>query len=248
VSTDQIAIVIVTGRLSGLTSKALGRETVIKAKVSLIGLVAVLSVALTGCAGGGNQDVAPTQNPTATPTPTPTVTVPPVSPEEVWDSFNQISNASCKASSGGIVEEGISGPDLGARAIRYSEGRERTVLYLPHGEVLQHYWGQLLACEVADFIQRNRTEAGFFWEGVPSYSEQASPYITFDPLTSKFTAEYDYPERTLVFEVLDGKFSIVEEVEEGSKTKLTYGPLGTADSQIVKGFFNSMYGTDMYGQ
>jgi hypothetical protein len=76
---------------------------------------------------------------------------------------------------------------------------------------------------------------------VPSYSEQASPYITFDPLTSKYTAEYGL-ERTLIFEVLDEKFSIVEEVEEGSKTKLTYGPLGTADSQIVEGFFNSMYG------
>ena len=243
-STDQIAIVIVTGRLSGLTSKALGRETVSKAKVSLIGLVTVLSVALTGCAGGGNQDVAPTQNPTATPTPTPTVTVPPVSPEEVWDSFNQISNASCKASSGGIVEEGISGPDLGARAIRHSErqfGGDSTVFIFAHGEVLEHYWGQLLACEVANFIESNRTEAGFFWEGVPSYSEQASPYITFDPLTSKYTAEYGL-ERTLIFEVLDGKFSIVEEVEEGSKTKLTYGPLGTADSQIVEGFFNSMYG------
>jgi hypothetical protein len=220
---------------------------VISSKVSLIGLVAVLSVALTGCAGGGNQDVAPTQNPTPTPTPTPTVTVPPVSPEEVWDSFNQISNASCQASSGGIVEEEISGPNLGARAIRHSErqvGGDSTVLSLPNGEVLEHYWGQLLACEVANFIELNGTEAGFFWEGVPSYSEQASPYITFDSQTSKFTANRNDlgEERTLVFEVLDGKFSIVEEVEEGSKTKLTYGPLGTADSQIVEDFFNAMYG------
>ena len=220
----------------------------ISSKVSLIGLVAVLSVALTGCAGGGNQDVAPTQNPTATPTPTPTptVTVPPVSPEEVWDSFNQISNASCKASSGGIIEEVISGPDLGARAIRHSESKHvgGTVLSLPNGEVLEHYWGQLLACEVANFIELNGTEAGFFWDGVPSYSEQASPYITFDSQTSKFTANRNDlgEERTLVFEVLDGKFSIVEEVEEGSKTKLTYGPLGTADAQIVEDFFNSMYG------
>ena len=220
----------------------------IKAKVSLIGLVTVLSVALTGCAGGGNQDVAPTQNPTATPTPTPTVTVPPVSPEEVWDSFNQISNASCKASSGGIIEEVISGPDLGARAIRHSESKHNggTVLSLPNGEVLEHYWGQLLACEVANLIESNRTEAGFFWDGVPSYSEQEGPaYITFDPLTSKYTAEYGL-ERTLIFEVLDGKFSIVEEVEEGSKTKLTYGPLGTADSQIVEDYINSQFGHDIY--
>ena len=221
----------------------------ISSKVSLIGLAAVLSVALTGCAGGGNQDVAPTQNPTATPTPTPTVTAPPVSPEEVWDSFNQISNASCKASSGGIIEEGISGPDLGARAIRHSEGKHNggTVLSLPNGEVLEHYWGQLLACEVANFIERNSTEAGFFWDGVPSYSER-SPYITFDSQTSKFTANRNElgQERTLVFEVLDGKFSIVEEVEEGSKTKLTYGPLGTADSQIVEDYFNSLFGHDIY--
>jgi hypothetical protein len=101
-----------------------------------------------------------------------------------------------------------------------------------------------LACEVANFIELNGTEAGFFWDGVPSYSEQASPYITFDSQTSKFTANRNDlgEERTLVFEVLDGKFSIVEEVEEGSKTKLTYGPLGTADSQIVEDFFNAMYG------
>jgi hypothetical protein len=213
-------------------------------KVSLIGLVAVLSVALTGCAGGGNQAVAPTQNPTATPTPTPTVTVPALTPEEAWESFNQISNASCQATSAGIVEEEISGPNLGARAIRHPERDVwySTVLSLPNGEVLEHSWSWLLACEVANFIHLNRTEGGDFWDGnvVPSYSEQAYPYITFDPLTSKFTANYNDlgDERTLVFEVLDGKFSIVEEVEEGSKTKLTYGPLGTADSQIVEDFFN----------
>ena len=216
-----------------------------KAKVSLIGLVTVLSVALTGCAGGGNQDAAPT--------PTPTVTVPALTPEEAWDSFNQISNASCKASSGGIVEEGISGPDLGARAIRHSERQvwDSTVLSLPNGEVLLHDWYLLLACEVAIHIERNYTfHSSFFWEGVPSYSTWASPYITFDPLTSKFTAKYSdmERERTLIFEVLDGKFSIVEEVEEGSKTKLTYGPLGTADLQIVEDYFNSLYGKDMYGQ
>ena len=215
----------------------------ISSKVSLIGLVAVLSVALTGCAGGGNQDAAPTQTSTPTPTPTPTVTVPPVSPEEVWDSFNQISNASCKASSGGIIEEGISGPALGMRVIRHSESKVGggTVKSLASGYVDSHEWYELLACEVAFHIENNYTfHSSFFWEGVPSYSTWASPYITFDPLTSKFTAKYSDMEleRTLIFEVLDGKFSIVEEVEEGSKTKLTYGPLGTADSQIVEDFFN----------
>ncbi len=70
----------------------------ISTKASLIGLAAVLSIALTGCAGGGNQVVAPTQSPTpsATPSPTPTVTVPALTPEEVWDNFNQISDTSCQ--------------------------------------------------------------------------------------------------------------------------------------------------------
>jgi hypothetical protein len=49
-------------------------------------------------------------------------------------------------------------------------------------------------------------------------------------------------QRTLVFEVLDGKFSIVEEVEAGSKTKLTYGLPGAAETQIVNDYFESLYG------
>lgn len=44
----------------------------ISTKASLIGLAAVLSIALTGCAGGGNQVVAPTQSPTPSATPSPT--------------------------------------------------------------------------------------------------------------------------------------------------------------------------------
>jgi hypothetical protein len=246
VSTDQIAIVIVTGRLSGLTSKALGRATVIKAKVSLIGLVTVLSVALTGCAGGGNQDVAPTQTPTATPTPTPTVTVPALTPEEAWDSFNQISDASCQASYGGLVEEEISGPNVGKLKIRLTfeqAGENSLVASLPNGEVSVIDWSQLLACESKVFIYSMETE-GYSYESNPGYSVDWPIQITFDPQTSKFTTSRNDlgEQRTLVFEVLDGKFSIVEEVEAGSKTKLTYGLPGAAETQIVNDYFESLYG------
>jgi len=244
VSTDQIAIVIVTGRLSGLTSKALGRETVIKAKVSLIGLVTVLSVALTGCAGGGNQDAAPTQ------TPTPTVTVPALTPEEAWDSFNQISEASCQASYGGLVEEEISGPNVGKLKIRLTfeqAGENSMVASLPNGEVSVIDWSQLLACESRVFIHQMETEGYEDSLNAPGYSVDWPIQITFDPQTSKFTTSRNNPSisgisRTLVFEVLDGKFSIVEEVEEGRKTKLTYGLPGAAETQIVNDYFESLYG------
>ena len=250
-STDQIAIVIVTGRLSGLTSKALGRATVIKAKVSLIGLVTVLSVALTGCAGGGNQDVAPTQTPTATPTPTPTVTVPALTPEEAWDSFNQISDASCQASYGGLVEEEISGPNVGKLKIRLTfeqAGHNSMVASLPNGEVSEIDHHQLLACESMlfnDSIEAEVEAELYLYENEPGYSARGWPIqITFDPQTSKFTtSSWGWEERrTLVFEVLDGKFSIVEEVEAGSKTKLTYGLPGAAETQIVNDYFESLYG------
>jgi len=230
-----------------LTSKALGRETVIKAKVSLIGLVTVLSVALTGCAGGGNQDVAPTQNPTATPTPTPTVTVPALTPEEAWDSFNQISDASCQASYGGLVEEEISGPNVGKLKIRLTfeqAGENSMVASLPNGEVSVIDSSQLLACESRDFIHSMEDEGYSYSPNAPGYSVDWPIQITFDPQTSKFTTSRNDlgEQRTLVFEVLDGKFSIVEEVEAGSKTKLTYGLPGAAETQIVNDYFESLYG------
>jgi hypothetical protein len=78
----------------------------------------------------------------------------------------------------------------------------------------------------------------------PGYSVDWPIQITFDPQTSKFTTSRNDlgEQRTLVFEVLDGKFSIVEEVEEGSKTKLTYGLPGAAETQIVNDYFESLYG------
>ena len=215
----------------------------IKAKVSLIGLVTVLSVALTGCAGGGNQDVAPTQTPTPTPTPTPTVTVPALTPEEAWDSFNQISDASCQASYGGLVEEEISGPNVGKLKIRLTfeqAGENSMVASLPNGEVSVIDWSQLLACESRVFIHQMETEGYADSLNAPGYSVDWPIKITFDPQTSKFTTSRNDlgEQRTLVFEVLDGKFSIVEEVEAGSKTKLTYGLPGAAETQIVNDYFN----------
>ena len=213
----------------------------ISSKVSLIGLVAVLSVALTGCAGGGNQDVAPTQ------TPTPTVTVPALTPEEAWDSFNQISEASCQASYGGLVEEEISGPNVGKLKIRLTfeqAGENSLVASLPNGEVSELDWSQLLACESRVFIHSMETEGYSDSLNAPGYSVDWPIQITFDPQTSKFTTSRNDlgEQRTLVFEVLDGKFSIVEEVEAGSKTKLTYGLPGAAETQIVNDYFESLYG------
>jgi hypothetical protein len=215
--------------------------------VSLIGLVAVLSVALTGCAGGGNQDVAPTQNPTTTPTPTPTVTVPALTPEEAWDSFNQISDASCQASYGGLVEEEISGPNVGKLKIRltFEQAGENSMAYsLPSGEAGDLFYSDFLACESNAFIYTMETE-GYSYENDPGYSADWPIQITFDQQTSKFTTTRvleNGDQRTLVFEVLDGKFSIVEDVENGSKATLTYGLPGAAETQIVNDYWASFFG------
>ena len=219
----------------------------ISSKASLFGLAAVLSIALTGCAGGGTPQVTPTQTPTQTPTPT--VTVPALTPEEAWDSFNQISDASCQASYGGLVEEQISGPNVGKLKIRLTfeqAGENSLVSALPNGEVSELDWSQLLACESAVFIENNGTDVGYYFDGEPGYSAEGPIQITFDPQTSKFTTSRngEGEQRTLVFEVLDGKFSIVEEVEIGSKTKLIYGLPGPAETQIVNDYFDSLYGAN----
>ena len=213
-------------------------------RVTLFSFAAILSVALAGCANGGNNVVAPTQTPTQTPTPT--VTVPALTPEEVWDSFNQISDASCQASYGGLVEEEISGPNVGKLKIRLTfeqAGENSLVSALPNGEVSELDWSQLLACESAVFIENNGTDVGYYFDGEPGYSAEGPIQITFDPQTSKFTTSRngEGDQRTLVFEVLDGKFSIVEEVEIGSKTKLIYGLPGPAETQIVNDYFCSLY-------
>ena len=217
-------------------------------KASLIGLVAVLAVALTGCASGGNQVVAPTQSqtPSATPSPTPTVTVPALTPEEVWDNFNQISDASCQEAYGGLVEEEISGPNVGKLKIQltFEQAGENSMAYsLPSGEVGAINWNEFFACESKVFIYSMETE-GYSYESNPGYSADWPIQITFDQDTGKFTTTRVLEtgaQRTLVFEVLDGKFSIVEEVENGSKTKLTYGLPGAAETQIVNDYWASFF-------
>jgi len=216
---------------------------VILTKVTSLSFAAILSLGFTGCANGGNPVVAPTQSPTQTPT----ATVPALSPEEVWDNFNQISDASCQESYGGLVEEDISGPTTGKLKIRltFEQAGENSMAYsLPTGEVGELNWSEYFACESNVFIYSMETE-GYSYESDPGYSADWPIQITFDQQTDKFTttrALSNGTQRTLVFESLDGKFSLVEDVENGSKTKLTYGLPGAAETQIVNDYFASLYG------
>ena len=211
-------------------------------RVTLFSFAAILSVALAGCANGGNNVVAPTQSPT----PTPTVTVPTLTPEEVWDNFNQISDASCQEAYTGLVEEDISGPTVGKLKIQltFEQAGENSHAYsLPNGEVGELIWSDYLACESKVFIYSMETE-GYSYESDPGYSADWPIQITYDPQTDKFTTNRTLPngdQRTLIFESLAGKFNIVEDVEQSSKTTLTYGLPGPAETQIVNDYFCSLY-------
>ena len=219
----------------------------ISSKVSLIGLVSVLSVALTGCAGGGNQDAAPTQTQTPTATPTPTVTFPALTPVQAWDGFLEISEASCQAAYGGLVEEDISGPNAGKLKIQltFEQAGENSMVFSdPNGLVGPLWWSQFFACETKAFFD-SMTFNGLNYQEDPGYSPNWPIQITFDQQTGKFKTvrlTEEGNQKTLIFEVLDGKFSTVEEVEIGAKTNITYGLPGAAETQIVNDYYEGIYG------
>jgi hypothetical protein len=222
---------------------------VISTRASLIGIAAVLSLALSGCASGGNEEAAPTQTPTPAPTPTPTVTVPALTPEQAWDSFVEISEASCQAAYGGLVEEDLFGPNLGKLKIQltYEQAGENSMVFShPNGQVGPLWWSQFFACETKAFFG-SMTYNGLNYPEDPGYSPNWPIQITFDPQTSKFQTvrlTEEGNQKTLIFEVLDGKFTNVEEVEIGSKTKITYGLPGAAETQIVTNYYESIYGSE----
>lgn len=114
---------------------------------------------------------------------------------------------------------------------------------LTSGEVGALNWNEFFACESKVFIYSMETE-GYSYESNPGYSADWPIQITFDQDTGKFTTTRVLEtgaQRTLVFEVLDGKFSRVEEVENGSKTKLTYGLPGAAETLMVNDYWASFF-------
>ena len=212
------------------------------ARLTLFSSAFVLSVALAGCSNAPNQIASPTP----TPTPTPTVTVTPPTPEEVWDNFIQISDASCQASYGGLVEEEISGPNAGKLKIQltFEQAGENSMAYsLPSGETGALLWTDFLACESKIYIGQMES-GGYYYSDEPGYSPDWPIQITFDQQTDKFTTSRlteSGSQRTLIFESLDGKFSEVEDVENATRTTLTYGLTGPAETQIVNDYYDNLY-------
>jgi len=211
-----------------------------KTRLTLFSSAAVLSVALAGCSSAPNQIVSPT------PTPTPTVTVTPPTPEQVWDDFMQISDASCQEFYTGLVEEEITGPNVGKLkiALTFEQAGENSMAYsLPSGETGALVWTDFLACESKIFIGQMETN-GYSYEGNPGYSPDWPIQITFDQQTGNFTTSRlteSGNQRTLIFEVVGGKFSVVEDVENATRTTLTYGLPGPVETQIVNDFWTDYF-------
>ena len=211
------------------------------ARLASLSFATILSVVLTGCASGVNNVVAPTQQPT------PTVSVPALTPQQAWDNFNQISDASCQGAYEGIVEEDISGPYAGKLKIQltFEQAGENTFAYsLPSGEVGGLIFSDYLACESNVFIHQMETD-GYSYEENPGYSATWPIQITFDQQTNRYTTSRTLEngdQRTLIFESLAGKFSKVEDVENGSVTTLTYGLPTPAQTKIVNDYYADLFG------
>ena len=210
------------------------------ARLTLFSSAAVLSVALSGCSSAPNAVVSPT------PTPTPTVTVTPPTPEQVWDDFMQISDASCQGFYTGLVEEEITGPNVGKLkiALTFEQAGENSMAYsLPSGETGALLWTDFLACESRIFIDQMES-GGLYYSEIPGYSTDWPIQITFDQQTGNFTTSRlteSGNQRTLIFEVVAGLFTVVEDVENATRTTLTYGLPGPAETQIVNDFWTDYF-------
>lgn len=200
------------------------------------GLVAasLAVIALTGCAG----------NSQPTPTPTQTALASPLTAEEAWDSFAQIADTSCKTAYEGLVEEDIEGPNTGKLKIRLTfdqAGENSFAVKMPDGTLDFVPWMEYYACEASHLIHNLETDGYSYENEIPPYSVDWPLTVSFDHVNATYlTTQLDDAgnERKLVYMVAIDVFSIVENLSEGSKTKLTFGLPGAAMTAIVNQYYS----------
>ncbi len=169
-----------------------------------------------------------------------------MTPQEVWDTFVQIADNSCKEAYSGLVEEDIAGPNLGKLKVRltYEQAGENTMAsFAPNGdaEILLHH--QFFACE-AQFLFITLDEDGSA-QGLLEYSPDWPIAITFDSQTGTYSTSQvleDGSIRDLVYTVTNNLFTTVEEVGLGAVTTLTYGQPNATLTQSVNDFYDDYFG------
>lgn len=206
--------------------------------LSLSFVAAFALVALSGCTAP-----APEVTPTATPTPTETPTVSTITAEEAWTSFTKVSDASCLKAYNGLIEEDVEGPDTGKLKIRltWEQAGENSIAYQrSNGESGLLENRDFFACEASDFIHSWPTDGDSFSPEVPPYSADFPIRVEFDNkkdvyLTTQITRSGDL--RELSYKAENGVFSLVENLNSGSKTKLTFGLPNAAMEAIVNDYY-----------
>lgn len=204
-------------------------------------LASVVVFAVTAC--------APTvlnQQPNQIPAPGPTQSTTTMTPQDVWDTFVQIADNSCKEAYSGLVEEDIAGPNLGKLKVRltYEQAGENTMAsFAPNGdaEILLHH--QFFACE-AQFLFITLDEDGSA-QGLLEYSPDWPIAITFDSQTGTYSTSQvleDGSIRDFVYTVTNNLFTTVEEVGLGAVTTLTYGQPNATLTQSVNDFYDDYFG------
>ena len=209
-------------------------------KVITTALFAALAVvSLSGCAAE--------PQPTPTPTPTETALASPLSAEEAWDSFAKIADNSCKKAYEGLVEEDIEGPNTGRFKVRltFDQAGENSLAYiLPNGEAGLLDGGDYYACEAnTSFHALEAADGTTYAYSLPPYSADWPIKVSFDHVTATYltTQVVAGNERKLAYTVKDELFSLVENVVEGSKTKITFGLPDAEKTAIVNDFYANMF-------
>ena len=209
-------------------------------KVITTALFAALAVvSLSGCAAE--------PQPTTTPTPTETALASPLSAEEAWDSFAKFADNSCKKAYEGLLEEDIEGPNTGKLKIRLTfdqAGENSFAVKMPNGEVELLDAGQYYACEANDLLHGLEAADGTTYTySIPPYSADWPLKVTFDHITATYltTQVVSGNERKLAYTVEDELFAQVENLVEGSKTKITFGLVDAEKIAIVNDFYANMY-------
>lgn len=207
-------------------------------KVITTALIAALAVvSLAGCAA----------DPKPTPTPTETALASPLSAEEAWDSFVKIADNSCKKAYEGLVEEDIEGPNTGRFKVRltFDQAGENSFAYiLPNGEAGLLDGGDYYACEAnTSFHALEAADGTTYAYSLPPYSADWPITVSFDHVTATYltTQVVAGNERKLAYTVKDELFSLVENVVEGSKTKITFGLPDAEKTAIVNDFYANMF-------
>lgn len=203
----------------------------------------LITVTLTGCAPGG-QTVAPA--PTSSSSSTPTATQVALTPEQTWNTFNEAAANSCQEAYNGLVEEDISGPEVGKLKIRltFEQAGENSFAYtLPDGTTDLLYYQDYYACELNYFWVTNEN-VQLNQLGFPEYSANLPLQVTFNPQDSTFTTLQQMPDgtqRNLKYTITNGLISRVENLIDGSVTTLTFGQPSQALTDIVNDFYTQYF-------